>query len=101
MVIAKMLWRPLVAAARKFPVVLGDRILIPRRHLGRICVANRPALLLFQLSPQLQLERVHAADELLMHLLNERGIPRETARIQLAHLIDQRLEFLLCLRAIL
>jgi len=39
----------------------------------------------------LQFQRVHAADELLVHLLDQGGIPGETAGIQIAHLIDQGL----------
>jgi hypothetical protein len=40
----------------------------------------------------LQFQRVHTADELLVHLLDQGGITRETARIQIAHLIDQGLQ---------
>src|SRR5437764_13897628 len=36
-----------------------------------------------------------------MHLLDQRGIPREPLRVQTAHLIDQRLQLLLRLGTIL
>jgi len=37
----------------------------------------------------LQFQRVHAADELLMYLLDQGWIAWETARVQIAHLLDQ------------
>ena len=47
-----------------------------------------------ELLAQLQFQRVHAADELLVHLLDQGGIPGETAGIQIAHLNDQGLQLL-------
>ena len=84
----------LVAAAGEFAVVLGDRVLIAGGDLGRVGVADRAALVFIELAAQLQFQRVHVADELLVHLLDQRGIPGETAGIQIAHLIDQRLQLL-------
>jgi len=46
------------------------------------------------LAAQLQFQRVHAADKLLVHLLDQGGISREPAGVELAHLIDQRLQLL-------
>ena len=84
----------LVAAAGEFAVVLGDRVLIAGRDLGRVGVADRAAPVFIELAAQLQFQRVHAADQLLVHLLDQRGIPGETAGIQIAHLIDQGLQLL-------
>ena len=84
----------LVAAAGELAVVLGDRVLIAGGDLGRIGVADRAALVFVELAAQLQFQRVHAADELLVHLLDQSGIPGETAGIQIAHLIDQGLQLL-------
>jgi hypothetical protein len=53
------------------------------------------------LAPQLQFERVHAADELLVHLLDKRGIAGETAGIEVTHLVDEGLQLLLRLGTIL
>ena len=83
-----------MAAAGEFAVVLGDRILIAGGDLGRVGVADRAALVFIELAAQLQFQRVHAADELLVHLLDQGGIPGETAGIQIAHLIDQGLQLL-------
>src|SRR5471030_422145 len=84
----------LVAGAGEFAVVLGDRVPIAGGDLGRVGVADRAAAAFIQLAAQLQFERVHVADELPVHLLHQGGIPRETAGIQIAHLIDQRLQLL-------
>ena len=81
-------------AAGEFAVVLGNRILIAGGDLGRVGVADRAAAAFLELAAQLQFQRVHAADELLVHLLDQRGIPGETAGIQIAHLIDQGLQLL-------
>ena len=54
-----------------------------------------------QLAPKLEFERVDVAEQLLVHLLNQRWIPRKPARIQFAHLVDQRLQLLTSLRTIL
>ena len=86
--------RRLVASAGEFAVVLGDRVLIAGGDLGRVGVADRAALVFIELTAQLQFQRVHVADELLVHLLNQSGIPREPAGIQTAHLIDQGLQLL-------
>ncbi len=50
---------------------------------------------------QLQFQCVHATDKLLVHLLDQSGIPGETARIQIAHLIDQGLQLTPRFRTIL
>ena len=52
-----------------------------------------PPVVFVELTAQLQFQRVHLADELLVHLLDQAGIARETAGIQIAHLIDQGLQF--------
>ena len=49
----------------------------------------------------MQFERVHAADELLAHLLDQRRIPGEAFGIETAHLIDQSPQLLASFRAIL
>jgi hypothetical protein len=49
----------------------------------------------------LQFQCVHVAHKLLVHLLHQRGIARETAGIQIAHLIDQSLQLLPSLGTIL
>ena len=83
-----------MAAARELAVIFGDRILIAGGDLGRVGVADGAAPFFVELTAQLQFQRVHAADELLVHLLNQGGIPGETAGIQIAHLIDQGLQLL-------
>jgi hypothetical protein len=90
-----------VAAAGEFAVILRDRILIAGGDLGGVGVANRSALILVELAAQLQFERVHLAHQLLVYLLHQSLIPRKTAGIQIAHLIDQGLQLLLCLGTIL
>jgi len=50
---------------------------------------------------QLQFQRIHAADQLLVHLLDQSRIPREPLGIQIAHFIDQGLQLLPRLGAIL
>jgi len=90
-----------VAAAGEFAVVLGDRIPIPGRNLGGVGIADCATLASIELAAQLQLQRVHAADKLLAHLLDQGGIAGETARIQAAHLVDQRLQLLARLGTIL
>lgn len=90
-----------MAAAGKFAVVLGDRIPIAGGDLGRVGIADCAALISIELATQLQLQRVHAADELLAHLLHQRGITGETARVQAAHLVDQGLQLLARLGTIL
>ncbi len=54
-----------------------------------------------ELAAELQFQRVHVADQLLVHLLHQFGIPWETAGIQLAHLVDQGLQLLARLGTIL
>ena len=83
------------SAAGKLAIVFGDGFLITRRYLRRVRVANRPTARFVQLPPQLQFERVYFADQLLVHLLHQRRVAWEPARIELAHLIDQRLQLLL------
>jgi hypothetical protein len=90
-----------MTAARELAVILGDGILISRWDLGWIGVADRSALILVKLAAQLQLQSVHFADQLLVYLFHQTLIPRETAGIQIAHLIDERLQLLLCLGTIL
>jgi hypothetical protein len=84
--------RPLAAAAGEFAVILGDRVLIARWDLGRVGVSNRAAAVFIELATQLQFQRVHVADQLLVHLFNQGGIPGETAGIQIAHFLDQGLQ---------
>ena len=84
----------LVAAAGEFAVVLGDRVLIAGGNLGWVGVADGAAAGFVELAAQLQFQGVHAADKLLVHLLHQGGIAGETAGIQIAHLIDQRLQLL-------
>jgi hypothetical protein len=83
-----------MAAAGEFAIVLGDRIPIASRNLCRIGVADGAAMVLIELAPQLQFQRVYAADELLVHLFDQGGIPGETFGIETAHLIDERLQLL-------
>ena len=90
-----------MAAAGEFAVVLGDRILIASRDLGRVRVADRAALIFLKLATQLQFQRIDAADQLLVHLLNQAWIPGETFGIQIPHLIDEGLQLLPRLRTIL
>ncbi len=70
----------MLADAGKFAVILGDRVLIAGGDFGRIGVADRAALIFVELAAQLQFERIHLADELLVHLLDQSGIAGETAR---------------------
>lgn len=56
---------------------------------------------MLHLPAQLQFERVHFADELLVHLLDQRRIAGETARIESAHLLYQLLQLRLSLGTIL
>jgi hypothetical protein len=51
-------------------------------------------MVLIELAAQLQFQRVYAADELLVHLLDQGGIAGETFGIEIAHLIDERLQLL-------
>jgi len=81
-----------VATAGESAVVLGNRVLIAGRDPGRIGVADRTAAVFIELAAQLQFQRVHAAYELLMHLFDQAGIAWETARVQIAHLLDQGLQ---------
>jgi hypothetical protein len=83
-----------VAAAGEFAIVLGDRIPVAGGNFGRVGVADCAAVVSIELAAQLQFQRVHAADELLVHLLDQGGITGETARIQTAHLVDQGLQLL-------
>ena len=80
--------RDLVTSAGEFAVILGDRILIPGGNLGWIGIPNRAALLLVELAAQLQFQRIHITQELLVHLLDQAGIAGETAGIEVTHLID-------------
>src|SRR5471030_1535549 len=91
----------LVACAGELAVVLGDRVPIAGGNLGRVGVADRAAAVFVELAAQLQFERIHVADKLLVHLLNHGGIPRETAGIEIAHLIDQGLQLVPGLGSIL
>jgi len=91
----------LVVAARELAVIVGDRVLITRGDLGRVGIADRAALILIELVAQLQLQCVHAAQELLMHLLHQTLIPGETFGIEISHFGDQRLQLLFRLRAVL
>jgi len=88
-------------AARKLPVVLRHRVPIPGRDVRRVGVADRAAPVLIELPAQFQLQRIHAADKLLVHLFHQRRVPWEALRIQIAHLVDQRLQLLPRFRAIL
>ncbi len=90
-----------MAAAGEFAVILGNRVLVAGRDLRRVGVADGAALFFIEFAAQLQLQRVHLADELLMHLFDQGGIAGETAGIQIAHLIDQGLQLLPRLRTIL
>jgi len=82
--------QPLVAAG-EFAVVLGNRVLIAGGDPGRVGVADGATAVFIELAAQLQFQRVHAADELLMHLFDQGGIAGETAGVQIAHLLDQGL----------
>lgn len=88
-------------AAGKFAVVLGDRVSIPGRHLSGIGVADGSPVIFIECLAQLQFERIHIAQELLMHLLHQGWIPGEAAGVQITHLLDQRLQLALRLRIIL
>src|SRR6516164_5591991 len=90
-----------LVAAREFAVVLGDGVLIAGRDSDRVGVTDRTALVFVELVAQLQFERVHGADQLLAHLLNQGGVPREASRVQIAHLFNQGLQLLLRLGTIL
>jgi hypothetical protein len=93
--------RYLSVAAGKFAVVLGHRVPIAGGNLGRVGIADGAAAAFIELAAQLQFERVHGTDELLVHLLDEGGIPGETLGIEAAHLLDQRLQLLARLGTIL
>jgi hypothetical protein len=88
-------------AAGQFAVILGDRVLIAGGDFGRVGVADGASAIFVELTAQLEFQGVYAADELLVHLLYQRGVPRETAGIQISHLIDQCLQLLTALGAIL
>lgn len=81
----------LVAPAGKLTVVFGHGVPVAGGYFGRVGVADGSALVLIELAPQLQLKRVDAADELLVHLFDESRITGEPAGIQFLHLIDKRL----------
>ncbi len=81
-----------MAAAGKFAVVFGDGIPIAGGDLSRVGVADRAAAVFIELAAQLQFQRVHAADQLLMHLFDQGGIAGEALGVQTAHLLDQRLQ---------
>ena len=91
----------LVTATGKLTVVFGYRFFITGGDLGRIGIADRAALLFIEFAAQLQFKRVHFADQLLVHLLDQGRIAAKTARIQITHLIDQGLQLLPRLRIIL
>jgi hypothetical protein len=90
-----------VAASREFAVVLGHRLFITGGDLGRVGVADGAAAVFIELAAQLQFQRIHFADQLLVHLLDQGGIPGEAAGVQLAHLINQSLQLLPRIGAIL
>jgi hypothetical protein len=90
-----------MASAGELAVVFRYRVLIAGGNFGRIRVAYRAAPGFVQLAAQLQFQRVDIADELLMHLLYQLGISAETGGIQIAHLVDESLQLLPRLRAIL
>lgn len=69
--------------------------------MRRISIADRPAVIFIELPAKLQFKGIHLADELLVHLLYQRGIPGEAPRIQCAHLIDERLQLRAGFRAVL
>lgn len=88
-------------AAGELSIVLGDRVAVAFWNPGRIGIANRTAVALFELLTQPQLQGVHVTDELLMDLLDQARISWEPAGIEIAHLVDERSEFALCLRIVL
>jgi len=88
-------------AAGKLTVVFGDRGLVAGGHFGRVGVADHAALVFVELVAKLEFERVDFADQLLVHLLYQRRVARETAGVEISHLIDQRLQFGARFRAIL
>ena len=59
-----------------------------------------PALL-FRRTPQLELERIDAAQDPLVQLLNHRGIAREAPQIEVLHFRDELLNLLLHRRIVL
>jgi len=83
-----------VAAAGESAIVLGDGIPIAGGNFGGVGIADCATVVSIELAAQLQFQRVHAADELLVHLLDQGGITGETARIQTTHLVDQGLQLL-------
>ena len=90
----------LAAAARELPIVFGDRVPIAGRNFVRVRIADHTALVI-ELAAQLEFERVDLADQLLVHLLDQRRIPWKELGIQVTHLFDQRLQLLARLGAIL
>jgi len=91
----------LMPAARELAVVLRDRLLVAGGNLGRVGVADCAAPAFIELVTQLQLQRVHTAEELLVHLLHQGGVPGKTARIQTTHFVYEGLQLLPRLGAIL
>jgi hypothetical protein len=91
----------LVAGAGELAIIFGHRILITGRNLGRVGVADGAAVVFVELVAKLQFQSVHAADKLLVHLLHQAWIAWETAGIEIAHFINQGLQFLARLRTIL
>lgn len=87
-------------AAGELAIVFRYRIPITGGNLRWIGVSDGAAFFI-ELLAQLQFQRVDAADELLVHLLHQRGIARETAGIETAHLIDENLQLFPRFRTVL
>lgn len=91
----------LVTAPGDFAPVLGNRVLITRRDLGRVGIADSAAVVFIQLAAQLQFQGIQFADQLLVHLLHQTLIAGEPLGVQVPHFLDQLLQLCLRLRTIL
>ena len=80
--------------------VVGDGVLVPRRHGEGIGAADLAGMLVVHVAAQLKLERVHTAQQSLVKLLDHRRIPGESAEIEVLHRRDQILDLTLHLRIV-
>lgn len=82
-----------VGRAGETAIVFGHGILVAGRDLRWVGVADSTALLFVKLAAKLEFEGIDLADQFLVHLLHESRVAGEAARIEVAHLLDERLEF--------
>src|SRR5438128_1673667 len=68
--------------------VVGDGVLVTGGHGVGIGAADLTGPLAVLIAAQLELERVKAAQQPLVELLDHRRVAREAAKIQMLHLVD-------------